>query len=76
VELGAGRLSAEDDVDSQAGIILLKKIGDKVNKDENLIEIRTNQKGSIAEVQKKIGQAISIENDPPEKLELILKEIN
>lgn len=76
VELGAGRLRAEDSVDPQAGVILFKKIGDKVTSGEDLLEIRTNKAGSIPQVQKKIKQAITIEENPPEKPELILKEIN
>lgn len=76
VELGAGRLRAEDNVDPQAGIILFKKIGDKVTKGEDLLEIRTNKTNSIPQAQKKIKQAVTIEDNPSEEPELILKEIN
>ena len=74
VELGAGRLRAEDDVDAQAGIILFKKVGDRISKGEDLLEIRTNKVETIPKVSKKLQQAITIEKKPPKETKLIIKE--
>lgn len=52
--LGAGRLRKEDAIDAAAGIVLNKKVGDKVNKDDVLCTLYTNKKnyiGVIARVQ-------------------------
>jgi len=47
-ELGAGRRILDDVIDPKAGIILSKKIGDTVEKDELLAVVRTDR-GEVAE---------------------------
>ena len=42
MELGAGRARKEDPVDYTAGIVLTKKVGDKVNKGEVIAYLHTN----------------------------------
>ncbi len=42
MRLGAGRAKIEDTIDMSAGIVLNKKIGDKVKKDETLCYVHTN----------------------------------
>lgn len=42
MRLGAGRAKIEDTIDMSAGIVLNKKIGDKVKKDETLCFVHTN----------------------------------
>jgi pyrimidine-nucleoside phosphorylase len=74
VELGAGRLRAEDTVDAQAGIILFKKVGDRISRGEDLLEIRTNKVETIPKVLKKLQQAITIGKKPPKETKLIIKE--
>lgn len=76
VELGAGRMRAEDDVDPQAGIILFKKIGEKVSAGDELLEIRTNKPESVSPAVQKIKQAISITDSASKKPEIILKELS
>lgn len=50
VELGAGRVKKEDDIDHAVGIILEKKIGDKVTEGETIAYIHANneEKGNKA----------------------------
>jgi pyrimidine-nucleoside phosphorylase len=43
VELGAGRLRLNDVIDPKAGIVLLKKIGDRVGEGDVLAEIHTDR---------------------------------
>ncbi|MDD3888476.1 MAG: pyrimidine-nucleoside phosphorylase, partial [Syntrophomonadaceae bacterium] len=40
--LGAGRKTKEDSIDFSAGITMLKKVGDQVNKDDTLCVLHTN----------------------------------
>ena len=43
-EIGAGRYEKEDQIDYGVGIVLNKKVGDYVKKDEELLKIYVNQK--------------------------------
>lgn len=52
--LGAGRVRKEDKIDHSAGIILNKKVGDYVKKDETLAYIHTNFEDRIQEAKNKI----------------------
>ncbi|WP_174613657.1 pyrimidine-nucleoside phosphorylase [Virgibacillus ihumii] len=65
--LGAGRATKESTIDLAAGIVLHKKIGDKVTKDEALLTIHTNQ-DDIEEVKDRLYKSIRISDttvDPP-----------
>ncbi len=59
MKLGAGRATAEDTIDMSAGIILNKKVGDKVNVDDVLCTIYTN-KEEYSEVIKEIHDAFKL----------------
>ncbi len=43
MRLGAGRETKEDIIDMAAGIVLCKKVGDKVNKGDKLCDVYTNK---------------------------------
>jgi pyrimidine-nucleoside phosphorylase len=75
VELGAGRLRAEDKVDPQAGIILLKKTGDKVMPGDDLMEIRTNKEKIIPKALGRLNDSITIKPSAPPNAKLILAEL-
>lgn len=49
--LGAGRATKEDKIDLAVGIVLHKKIGDKVKKDEPLAILHTNQEDVAQSVE-------------------------
>ncbi|MDT3877584.1 pyrimidine-nucleoside phosphorylase [Staphylococcus aureus] len=57
--LGAGRLTKEDDIDLAVGIVLNKKIGDKVEEGESLLTIHSNRQ-DVDDVVKKLDSSISI----------------
>lgn len=76
VELGAGRLRSGEKVDPQAGIILFKKIGDKVSAGDDLLEVRTNNAGSIPQVMEKLTHAVSIDNARQKEPKLILEDLS
>ena len=67
-----GRITKEDKIDSLAGIVLNKKIGDKVEKGETLAYIHTNLEDRINEAEKSIQKAYKISETAPEKYEDIL----
>jgi pyrimidine-nucleoside phosphorylase len=76
LELGAGRLRAVDRIDPQAGIILSKKVGDKVKAGDELMEIRTNKSRTIPSVLKRLERSMEIKRYTPTKNRLILAEIS
>lgn len=59
--LGAGRATKDDEIDLAVGIVLHKKIGDKVEKGESLLTIHSNKK-DITEVKQKLYDNIFIED--------------
>jgi len=76
VELGAGRKIKEDDVDPQAGIVLKKKVGDKITKGETILVGYTNKPIMIEPATAQLYEAVSITDTKPEKEYLVTKVIN
>ncbi len=71
VELGAGRKTKEDAVDAQAGIVLKKKIGDKISKGETLLVGYTNKPSAIDAASEDLLGAITVSETKPETAPLI-----
>lgn len=71
--LGAGRQTKEDDIDLAVGLLLHKKIGDKVSEGESLLTIYANQE-DVAAVKEKLYENITI-SDSAEAPQLIYKMI-
>ncbi|MCG2292957.1 pyrimidine-nucleoside phosphorylase [Staphylococcus epidermidis] len=59
--LGAGRQTKEDVIDLGVGIVLNKKVGDHVEKGENILTIHTNTK-EIDDILYKLDNSITIES--------------
>lgn len=57
--LGAGRQTKDDDIDLSVGIVLNKKVGDKVNVGESLLTIHSNRE-NVDDVIKKLDESIEI----------------
>ena len=72
-ELGAGRIRKEDNIDNAVGIILNKKVSDKVEKEELLVTIYANSKEKLEEAKKNLLKVIKIENKEVEKPKMILE---
>ncbi|GAB4330797.1 MAG: pyrimidine-nucleoside phosphorylase [Calditrichia bacterium] len=75
VELGAGRLKAEDPVDPQAGIVLHKKCGDTVKAGEPLAELFTNKAAVLESAEIKFRDCLQIGEKPEALPPLILERI-
>lgn len=71
--LGAGRLNKEDEINPKVGIILNKKVGDYVKKDEELLKIYIEEK-NIDEQQ--LHNCFKIIKDKVDKNKLIKTIIN
>ena len=72
-DLGAGRIRKEDNIDNAVGIILNKKVSDKVEKDDLLVTIYANSKEKLEEAKKNLLEVIKIEEQDIEKPKMILE---
>ena len=72
-DLGAGRIRKEDSIDNAVGIILNKKVSDKVEKEDVLVTIYANSKEKLEEAKKKLLEVIKIEEQEIEKPKMILE---
>jgi pyrimidine-nucleoside phosphorylase len=75
VKLGAGRETKTSPIDYGAGIVLEKKIGDYVKKDDILAILYSNNDSNFAEAKEFMNKAYKIEETKPEIQPLILKII-
>ncbi len=74
MRLGAGRATKDDTIDPDVGIVLNKKVGDKVEKDDVLAYIYNN-KEDITEEIKTVLNAFTITEEFQEKKPLIIEII-
>ena len=75
VKLGAGRETKDSIIDHGAGIVLKKKIGDFVNKDETLAVLYSNNSANFAKAKGFMDLAYEISEGKPITKPLILKTI-
>lgn len=68
--LGAGRATKDSVIDLAVGLVLNKKIGDKVKKGESLVTIHSNQE-DVQDVRNKLYNSISISTNEVEEPKLI-----
>ncbi len=68
LELGAGRTSANSQIDPGAGVIFLHQIGDEIRKNDILCEIHANSEALCEQAEKRLRAAIQItEMSVPER---------
>lgn len=65
LELGAGRRTKEEHIDPAAGIMLKKKVGDKISKGETILEGFTNKADMIETVTDMLRRAVAITSEAP-----------
>ena len=73
--LGAGRETKESVIDFTAGIYMLKKTGDRVEKGEVIAEFYTNKKDSLKSAENIFREAVVYSSDEVPKLPIIKKRI-
>ncbi len=71
IMLGAGRMKVDDVIDPKAGILLKKKVGEKVKSGDVLAVMDTDSKAAIASVSQRISNAIRISHEQPNLHRLI-----
>ncbi len=71
--LGAGREKKGDEIDPSVGVVLEKKIGDKVEKGDTLAKIYYCQEKNLELAKKMLIEAYSINPEPCEKSEVIFE---
>lgn len=75
MNLGAGRMKKEDTIDLAVGVVLKKKIGDKVENGEVLAYIHTNNEEKGKEEVQRLLDSYQITEEKIEKKSSILKVI-
>ncbi len=73
--LGAGRLRKEDNIDNSVGIILNKKVSEKVVKGDVLAYIHANDQEKLQEVEKRLQDIIIIYDKEIKKQNTIIEII-
>ena len=75
VKLGAGRETKASVIDYGAGIVLKKKIGDYVKKDEALAILYSNNSANFTKAEEFMDKAYTFSKEKPLLKPLILKTI-
>lgn len=73
--LGGGRETKESVIDLSVGIIMKKKIGDKVNKGDIIALLYANDKNKVKEAEEKLLSAYDFSDKKPEEIKLIKRII-
>lgn len=76
VELGAGRARRDERVDPAVGLLLRKKVGDKVAQGEPLLELLANDEGRLARARKLCSGAFMIGGEPVAAPGVVLEEMD
>lgn len=74
--LGAGRNKKDDNIDKGAGIVLLKKTGDKVKKGDIVARLYSSDENKFGEAVGKFNESTEIGLNPPSDRETVLKRID
>jgi pyrimidine-nucleoside phosphorylase/thymidine phosphorylase len=69
--LGAGRETVDSAIDPAVGLVLHKKVGDLVIKDEPLLTLHVNDRGRLDEAQRRLREAILVAPEAPSRTPLI-----
>mgnify|MGYP002561381989 FL=1 len=69
--LGAGRAVKTDTIDPTAGILLVKKTGDRVTVGDTLCTLYTSKREALAPAAARYAAAIAVGDAPPETKPLI-----
>ncbi len=74
-ELGAGRKTANDDVDLAAGLVLSKKTGDYVKQGEEIARLYTNKEELLGHAEEIFLSALEFSGEKPKEADLIIQSI-
>lgn len=71
IELGAGRTKVDDIIDPKAGIVITKKIGDRVERDELLATIMTDRGDVLDRARSAMQSSITVGEAIPSRPRLV-----
>ena len=74
--LGAGRNKKDDNIDKGAGIVLLKKTGDKVKKGDIVARLYSSDENKFGEAVGKFNESTEIGLNPPSGRKTVLKRVD
>lgn len=74
--IGAGRETKESPIDYAVGIILVKKVGDKVAKGDVIAKVHINDMSKLEECKEKLLRAYDLSMEVPEKRPLIFGKVD
>ncbi len=72
IDLGCGRKKTDDKLDYLAGIILKKKVGDKISIGEPICELLAEEESKLFHAEERIHKAIKFSDKKPEEKKLII----
>ncbi|MDF2889640.1 MAG: pyrimidine-nucleoside phosphorylase [Clostridia bacterium] len=74
--IGAGRETKESPIDYSVGILLIKKVGDKISKGDILAKVHINDMLKLEECTEKLIEAYDISMEIPDKRLLIFGKVD
>ncbi len=74
--LGAGRLTKEDRIDPAVGLRVFKKVGDRVEPGEPILELRANDPQRLQMAREHLQNALHISPEPPAIQPLVLERLD
>ena len=74
-DLGAGRIKKEDSIDPAVGIVMNKRVGDKISKGETIAYIHASSEESAKEAIERLKKSITISATEVEHKPLILGKV-
>ncbi|OGO76929.1 MAG: pyrimidine-nucleoside phosphorylase [Clostridiales bacterium GWB2_37_7] len=74
--IGAGRETKESPIDYSVGIILVKKVGDRISKGDVIAKVHINDLSKLEECKQKLNDAYDLSIEFPEKRPLIFGLVN
>ena len=75
VQLGAGRMTVTDSVDPGVGFDVLCRVGERVERDEVLVNIHARDDDSAAQAAQSLEAALELSESPTEAMPLILDRV-
>lgn len=75
VSIGAGRAKKEDPIDYDAGIVLTKRTGDKVNAGDPILTLYSSDDSKFLDATNILKDAITYEDKPIKQNDLIIDEL-
>ncbi len=75
IDLGAGRRTREDKIDPVSGIEIHKRIGDKIDRNDLIFRIHSNDKDAVKNIERKIESRLELSEETITKKKLIIEKI-